>query len=406
MKKIHSVIDDLAEKSSSKIVMLVADGLGGLPMTPDGKTELETASTPNLDKITPHASIGLLDAVKAGITPGSGPGHLGLFGYDPLETNIGRGVLSALGVNFDLHHGDLCARINLCTIDADGKITDRRAGRIATEENERILKKVLDNIVVPDDVELFLLTEKEHRAAMILRGRKFYEDIADTDPQKTGLAPLDPEPKDAEAGKATIELINDLIAQIRKILADEPKANMMLLRGFAEHTQYTTIEERFKLKSLAIAAYPMYRGLAKLIGMDVNWDIKTMEDQMDLLEKEYDNYDFFFVHVKYTDSAGEDGDFDRKVSVIEEIDTKIIPRILKLNPEAFVFTCDHSTPAKMKGHSWHRVPALLYADLCRPDRMNKFDEYTCRCGSLTGRDTKDLIPLALAHAGKMAKYGA
>ncbi|MEW6535198.1 MAG: 2,3-bisphosphoglycerate-independent phosphoglycerate mutase [Candidatus Auribacterota bacterium] len=405
MKEIHSIIDTLSQKSDSKIVMLVADGLGGMPMTPDGKTELETAKMPNLDKIVPASQIGLLDPVQPGITPGSGPGHLGIFGYDPLEANIGRGVLSALGVNFDLKHGDLCARINLCTIDGNGIITDRRAGRIATDQNIRIMKKLNENINVPDGVQLFLETEKEHRAGMVLRGKKFYADIADTDPQKTGLAPLDPAASDPAKGEETVEILKDIIAQAKAILADEPQANMMLLRGFAEYSQYPTMQERFKMKSLALATYPMYRGLAKLIGMDVNWNISTMEEQLDELKKQFNNYDFFFIHIKKTDSYGEDGNFEQKVKVIESIDT-MIPKILELNPDVLILTCDHSTPAKMKAHSWHRIPSLIYSQWCRPDRISTFNEYTCRGGSLTGLATKHLIPIAMAHAGKLAKFGA
>ncbi len=403
--EIEKVIHELVTETDSKIVMLVADGLGGMPLLPDGKTELESANMPNLQKIVPHCSVGLLEPISPGITPGSGPAHLGLFGYDPIQANIGRGVLSALGVNFDLRHGDLCARINFCTIDKSGKITDRRAGRIATDENKRICKKILDNIKLPQGVELFLVTEKEHRVALILRGRKFYEALADTDPQKEGLEPLLVTACDPQAGKETAGILNDIIAQVKNILADEQKANMVLLRGFAEFKKFTTMHDKFKLRCLALATYPMYRGLAKLIGMDVNWQITSAEEQMNELEKQWNNYDFFFIHIKGTDSSGEDGDFQRKVKVIESID-EIIPKILKLKPEVFIFTCDHSTPAKMKGHSWHKIPALILASNCRPDRVDRFDEYTCRKGCLNGLYSKDLMPLALAHSNKLMKFGA
>ena len=339
------IIDELSVKTDSKIIMLVMDGLGGIPLQPDGKTELETAHKPNLNKIAPRSSLGLFDPVAPGVTPGSGPGHLGLFGYDPIESNIGRGVLSALGINFDLEHGDLCMRINFCTVDSDGKVTDRRAGRIPNEECVRLCAKLNEKIKMPQGLKLFINPVKEHRASVVLRGKDFYADIEDTDPQATGLLPLEPVAKDTEAGAETIAILQDIIAQAKKILSDEQKANMILLRGFAEFRQFPSIEERFKLKSLALAAYPMYRGLAKLIGMDVNWDVKTLDDQLDELEKQYDNYDFFFIHIKYTDSSGEDGDFARKVKVIEETD-KAIPRILKLNPDVFIVSCDHSTPGK------------------------------------------------------------
>lgn len=403
--EIEKVIHELVMQTSSKIVMLVADGLGGLPLLPDGKTELESANMPNLSKIIAHCSVGLLEPISPGITPGSGPAHLGLFGYDPIQANIGRGVLSALGVNFNLRHGDLCARVNFCTIDKTGKISDRRAGRISTDENKRICAKILANIKLPHGIELYLVTEKEHRVALILRGMKFYEFLSDTDPQKEGLEPLPVTACDPSAGKTTVDLLNNIADQVKQILADEPKANMILLRGFAEFQKYTTMADKFKLKCLALATYPMYRGLAKLIGMDVNWDIASAKEQMDELEKQWNNYDFFFIHIKGTDSSGEDGDFQRKVKVIESID-EMIPSILKLKPDVFMFTCDHSTPAKMKGHSWHKIPALLYASNCRPDRISKFDEYSCAKGSLNGLYSKDLMPLALAHAGKLMKFGA
>ncbi len=398
------VYHDLAIKTDSKIVMLVMDGLGGIPLQPDGKTELETAKTPNINKIAPHSTLGLLEAVAPGITPGSGPGHLGLFGYDPIESNIGRGVLSALGINFPLKHGDLCARVNFCTIDKDGKVTDRRAGRIPTEENQRIAKKILGQIKVPAGIEFFFETEKDHRAGLILRGKTFYDNICDTDPQRTGLEPLEPVADDPK-GAETAAILKDIVSQIKTILADEEKANMVLLRGFAEYKSFPSIEDKFKMKSLALATYPMYRGLASLIGMDVNWDISTKEEQLDELQKNWDKYDFFFIHIKYTDSAGEDGDFQRKVQVIEQTDS-MIPQILNLKPDAFVITCDHSTPAKMKAHSWHRIPALLYSHLCRPDRLERFDEAHCLKGGLNGYESKYLLPIAMAHAMKLNKFGA
>jgi len=403
--EVKTIIDDLAVKSDSKIVMLVADGLGGLPLSLDGKTELETAKTPNMDKIAPTSSMGLMEAVYPGVTPGSGPGHLGLFGYDPIACNMGRGVLAALGINFDLKDGDLCARINFCTVDSEGKITDRRAGRIGTDINERLCEKLRTGLKAPNGVDLFVETVKEHRAAIILRGKKFYADIADTDPQVLGVLPLDPEPIDKKTGEDTIEIIKNIIEQAKQILSDEDKANMILLRGFAEYTKYPTMEDRFKLRSLALASYPMYRGLAKLIGMDVNWEISTMEEQITELKNQYDNYDFFFVHFKYTDSSGEDGDFDRKVKMVEKVDS-FIPQILELNPEVFVLTCDHSTPAKMSAHSWHRIPTMIHSKLCRPDKIEVFDEISCLRGSLNGYNSKDIMPLALAHAMKLKKFGA
>lgn len=398
------LLESLIIENNTKIILLVIDGLGGLPLEAFGKTELETAKTPNLDKLARYSSLGLLDPVAPGITPGSGPAHLALFGYDPVKSNIGRGVLSALGIDFDLNRGDLCARANFATIDNNGLVTDRRAGRISTETNNQLCKLLTEKIDVPQENKLFIKTVKEHRAVLILRGEGLADNIADTDPQKTGLKPLIPQPTAPKAQKSAL-IFTDILRQTQNILKDQPKANMMLLRGFANYHPYPTMKERFKLKSLAIAGYPMYRGLAKLVGMDVTPPTKDLEESIKVLKKNLTNYDFFYIHVKKTDSYGEDGNFKDKVKEIEYVD-KLIPKILHLKPDVFVVTSDHSTPAKLSAHSWHPNPLLLHSQYCRQDGLENFSESSCAHGSLGLQPSVNLMPLMLANALKLNKYGA
>lgn len=373
-------------------------------MEDGGKTELEMARTPNLDALARQAVCGLLDPIGYGITPGSGPAHFSLFGYDPVRTNVGRGLLSAAGVDFPITERDLFMRVNFATIDGAGRIIDRRAGRIDTEENRRICAKLKSRIQLPAGIEAFFETEKEHRGLFVLRGDNLYEEIAETDPQKTGELPHPPAALIPEAGP-TADLLQSLMDQCKTILADEKKANMVLFRGYSRLHRFPSMAERFGLNALAIASYPMYRGIARLLGMTVAPLTATIEEEIQSLEKYYRDYDFFFIHVKPTDSRGEDGDFAAKVKVIEEVDT-FIPRITALNPDVLVVTGDHSTPAALAGHSWHPVPALLSAKTCRPDSVAHFGERDCIGGGLGRMPMVYLMGLALAHARRLEKFGA
>ena len=398
---------DLAKKltihNDSKVVLMILDGVGGIPGGPEGKTELETASTPNLDALARDGICGLHQPIAAGITPGSGPAHISVFGYDPIQHQVGRGVLAALGLNFDLRKGDVAARGNFCTIDADGLITDRRAGRIPTERNEELCE-ILRAVKVPG-VEIFIDTVKEHRLLVVFRGEGLNAAIEDTDPQVTGKKPLEPTATDPKAEK-TAGLVKQFLEQAKAVLKNEAPANMLTLRGFASQPTWPTIGEVWGVKAGAIAAYPMYRGVAKLVGMDVLETGSELEDEFDTLEERWADYDFFFFHVKPTDSAGEDGNFEKKVSIIERVDRQI-PRLMALKPGALIVTGDHSTPSVMKAHSWHPVPALIWSNLCRPDNVQAFGERACVSGALGPRmDGWDLIPLAMANAGRLEKFGA
>ncbi len=399
---IHDLTRELQIANDSKIVMLVADGLGGLPMTPNGKTELETAATPNLDALAKISVQGASIPVLPGISPGSGPGHLGLFGYDPLRYVIGRGALEATGIGFELRPGDVAARGNFCTLSANGTISDRRAGRISSEESAPLAVR-LRQVRIPG-IELFVEPVKEHRFVVVFRGSGLAGQIKDTDPQQTGVPPLAPKATDAASEKAA-GVATEFIQQAQQLLATETKANGLTLRGFSVRPNLPTYQEVYGLRAAAIAVYPMYKGLARLVGMQIVGKASTLSEQIDVLSEQWKNYDFFFMHFKYTDSTGEDGNFAAKVQRIEELDAAL-PRIQALQPTVLIVTGDHSTPSYLKSHSWHPVPTLLASNCCRPDGLQRFHEGMCIRGGLGQFEAKYLMSLALANAGRLGKYGA
>ena len=397
------LMQELSIKNNTKIVLLVLDGVGGAPMEPGGPTELEAARTPNLDALAARSSCGMSVAVAPGITPGSGPGHLSLFGYDPLQYEIGRGVLEALGIGFDLQPADVAARGNFCTVDANGLITDRRAGRIPTEEGATRVE-LLRSIQLPG-VQTFVEPVKEYRFVLVLRGEGLAGDIHDTDPQQTGVAPL-PAVAHSQPAEQTAELANRWITEAAHILADHPPANMLTLRGFAVDPNLPKFPDIHKLRSAAVAVYPMYKGVSRLVGMEVlPVDGDAPADEFETVRQNWEKYDYFFVHIKKTDSAGEDGDFEGKVHVIETVD-EALPDLLDLEPDALVVTGDHSTPALLKSHSWHALPIMLSARTGRRDLVTEFGETACLGGSLGHIRHVDIMPLALAHASRLAKFGA
>jgi 2,3-bisphosphoglycerate-independent phosphoglycerate mutase len=396
-------LQGLVVPAQTKIAMIIMDGLGGLPLEPGGKTELETARTPNLDLLAVQSALGLTVPVGPGITPGSGPGHLGIFGYDPIQCEIGRGVLEALGVDFDLGPNDVAARGNFCSVDAAAVLTDRRAGRVPTDVS-RELARLLRTIRM-DGVEFFVETVKEHRFAFVMRGSGLGDALTETDPHKTGVPPLPVCALRPDSEKAA-HLANQFIEQARELLAGKHPANMILLRGFAKFPTMPTYQDLFGLRAAAIAVNGMYRGVARLVGMTVlHVDGATLADQFTTLEKYWNDFDFFYLHVKQTDTAGEDGDFAGKVRVIEEVDA-LLPRLLALKPDVVVVSGDHSSPAVLKSHSWHPVPTLLYGKHVRADGIAEFGERACARGSLGVLLAKDVMPIALANAQRVAKFGA
>ena len=396
---------ELSVKTDTKIVLLVLDGLGGLPMDPSGRTELEAAETPNLDALASRSDLGLSRPVAAGVSPGSGPGHLGLFGYDPLRFQVGRGVLSALGVGFELGESDLAARVNFATKGEDGKISDRRAGRIPSEKGEELVDLLNENLNLEGVDEVFVMHEKEYRAVAVFRGEGLSDALADSDPQRTGLEPLRVETTDgSEEARKSARIANSFVEQANEILSDQHPANTVLVRGFGMHPALPSFDQTYDLNAAAIASYPMYKGLARLAGMQLLEEGEGIVGEFETLKANWEDHDFFFIHIKPTDAAGEDGDFDRKASVIEEVDAQI-PGLLDLGPDALAITGDHATPAKLKSHSWHGVPLLLNSPYTLPT-ADSFGERTCAGGSLGVFPAEEIMGFLMGHALKLNRFGA
>jgi 2,3-bisphosphoglycerate-independent phosphoglycerate mutase len=395
-------IHKICWKSPSKIVLLVMDGLGGLPHPETGKTELESARKPNLNRIARESICGLIDPVSPGITPGSAPGHLAIFGYNPVQYLIGRGVLEALGIDLELKPDDIAARGNFCTVDDRGIITHRRAGRISTDRST-VLCRLLNDITI-EGVEISVLPVKEHRFVLILRGTGLSAELGDSDPQQIGQVPREVEALSPQARKAA-GIANEFVLQAGSLLRGKTPANMVLLRGFSRRPHIPSISEIYKLKPAAIATYPMYRGLARLVGMKILPGGENIADQLNSLHRHYAKYDFFFIHFKNTDARGEDGDFQGKVQAIELLD-RALPGLLSSDPDVLIVTGDHSTPAALAMHSWHPVPFMLKSKWCRPDDVTEFSERACLAGGMGRFPATEIMPLAMANALKLAKFGA
>lgn len=396
------IFEQLKQSSDRKIVLLVMDGLGGLPLSRDGRTELETAKTPNLDALAADSETGTILPIDFGITPGSAPGHFSLFGYNPTDYEIGRGVIAAMGIAFPMKPGDVAARMNFATKDDEGKITDRRAGRIPTDKNAELCKK-LEGIQI-EDVSIQVKPVKDHRACVVFRGPDLGDKVNDTDPQSTGVAPLPAEAESPDSQK-TARVANAFVKEVNERLSGLTPANTLLLRGFASLPTIPAMSERYGLDPVCIAVYPDYKGVARLLDMKVVEDLHDLDEQMDALRKNWDSHDFFFVHHKYTDSTGEDGNFDAKVEQVEKVDG-FIPKILDLKPDVLIVTGDHSTPSKMAAHSYHPVPFLLRAEDQRPDWVTEFGERSCGRGMYPNIPGIKLMNLAMASADRLKKFGA
>ncbi len=400
------ILKDLLKPNDTKILLVVLDGLGGLPHpNHDMRSELEVANKPNLDKLAKRSVTGMTIPVEYGITPGSGPAHLALFGYDPLKHIIGRGVLEALGIGFHMGPNDVAARGNFATM-RDGVVVDRRAGRIPTQESSKIVQKLAERIKKIEDVEIILRPGKEHRFVVIFRGPGLDDKVSDTDPEKTGVPPLEARPtEDSEGARKLSRIVNEFVRQAMEIIKDEPRANAILLRGFAKVPDIEPFPEKYQLKSVAIAAYPMYKGLTRLVGMDTPDVGETFEDEVEALKELWDKYDFFYLHFKDTDKAGEDGDFMKKVDRIEYFD-KFVPTLLSLKPDVLVITGDHSTPSLIGGHSWHPNPTILHSIYGGADDTKFFTERACSRGYLGIFYAKHLMKLILANSLRLNKFGA
>ena len=397
----ENTVSELSISTDSKIVLLVLDGLGGLPI--DGKTELEAAHTPNLDQLAAKGVCGLTDPVFMGITPGSGPAHLSLFGYNPLKYLLGRGILEALGVGADVGKDDLVARGNFATL-RENLIVDRRAGRIPTSENVKLCQRLNNELKPIDETQIELYPGKEHRFVVKFSRPGLSASLTDADPQKENKPRIYTQPLSSPA-KETAKIVNTFLDETTKLLQSSNKANTILLRGFSKYPSLPTMDKLYKLKPAAIANYPMYKGLAKLVGMEILNADPEPKDLFDTLDKHYSQHDFFYVHFKKTDAAGEDGNFEAKKDSIEEID-RYIPRLLALKPEVLVVTSDHSTPSLLRSHSWHPNPFLLCAQTAQQDKVRTFNERECAQGYLGRFQAIFSMPLMLAHAEKLKKFGA
>lgn len=398
----------LLVKTNAKLALIVLDGLGDLATGgPDSSTPLEAAHTPNLDALTKNAAQGRMIPVAPGITPGSGPGHLGLFGYDPLEFEVGRGVIEALGLGLTLKPGDVCARANFCTLNAKGLVTDRRAGRIATEICEELCDVLSKKIKKIGDTEVIIKAGKEHRFVVIFRGKGLEGPLTDSDPNREGLPIASVKPTNAKSAKQkkAAKLVADFYKAALPLLAKQKPANGFLMRGIAHQPAIPTFEQRYGLRAAAIAVYPMYKGLAQLVGMTKIEGPQTIAEQFERYVAEYDNYDYFFIHYKYTDKAGEDGNFEAKRKAIEDFDAAL-PILLRKQPDVLAITGDHSTPVSMKGHSWHPQPVLLTSDCSGSDKLERFTETGANMGSLGVFEAKYLMRLMQANGRMFDKFGA
>lgn len=404
----HQLLGRLARPAAGKIVLFVVDGLGDIRTAGQPRTALEAADLPNLDALARRSALGRLVPVAVGVTPGSGPGHLALFGYDPTaaEVQIGRGVLEALGVGIEVRPGDIAARGNFATADRDGNLTDRRAGRIATAEAERLVEKLRGALAEHRDerLQVELVAGEGHRFVLLLRGAGLSAEIADTDPQELGVPPLAPVAR-APAAEETVRRLTEIIARMEEVLAGEPRANRVLLRGFSRLPHLPQLPDLYQLRCGAFAGYPLYRGVAAACGMEVIECGKAAAEVIAAAGERWDDFDFFFLHVKRADQAGEDGDLAAKVAALEEVDAAL-PALLDRGPAVLAVTGDHSTPAPLKSHSWHPVPVLLHSDRCFADGSRAFTEATAAAGHLGTLRSMDLLGLLLANAGRLAKFGA
>jgi 2,3-bisphosphoglycerate-independent phosphoglycerate mutase len=405
---LDALYSELTLKTNAKLALIVMDGLGDLATKEqDYLTPLEAASTPNLDNLTKDAAQGRMTPVAPGITPGSGPGHLALFGYDPLQFQVGRGVIEALGLGLELKAGDVAARANFCTLDAKGIVTDRRAGRIETEICEELCGLLSRKIRKIGDAEVIIKAGKGHRFVVLFRGKGLEGPLTDADPHHEGapiptVGPVDP--KSAKAKKAA-KLVAEFYKAALPLLARKKPANGFLMRGIAHQPAIPTVEDRYGLRAACIAVYPMYKGLAQLVGMRKLEGAQTIAEQFERYLAEYDNYNYFFIHYKYPDMHGEDGNFDAKRKAIEEFDAAL-PILLQKRPDVLAITGDHSTPCAVKGHSWHPQPVLLTSAYSGSDKLDRFTETGANLGSLGVFEAKYLMRLMQANAKMFDKFGA
>jgi 2,3-bisphosphoglycerate-independent phosphoglycerate mutase len=405
---LDTLYSELTLKPTGKLALVVLDGLGDVATREQGYlTPLEAASTPNLDALAKDSAQGRMIPVAPGITPGSGPGHLGLFGYDPLEFEVGRGVIEALGLGLELKAGDVAARANFCSLDPKGIVTDRRAGRIDTKVCEELCALLSQKVKKLGETQVIIKAGKGHRFVVVFRGKGLEGPLTDADPHREGLPIPTATPANAKSAKAkkAAKLVTDFYKAALPVIAQKKPANGFLMRGIAHQPEIPLFKDRYGLRPACIAVYPMYKGLAQLVGMTKLEGPQTIAEQFERYLAEYDNYDYFFIHFKYTDMYGEDGNFAAKKKAIEEFDAAL-PILLRKKPEVLAITGDHSTPCLIKGHSWHPQPVVLHSAVSGSDKLDRLTETGANQGSLGLFPAKDLIRLMQANAKMFDKFGA
>ena len=404
-----------------KVVLVIIDGLGDRPISElKDQTPLEAANTPNLDYFATNGITGIMNAIDVGIRPGSDTSHLAIFGYDPETHYTGRGIFEAAGIGMELKKGDIALRGNFATVTEDLIIVDRRAGRI---ENVSKLADALNGMKI-DGVRFFVKAGVMHRAGVVLRGSNLSHMVSDNDPHEVGVKVKQVKALDnTEEAKFTASVINKFLEEAHKILKEHEvnkkrrkerllEANYILLRGASKLTHFEPFEKKYKLKACCIAGAGLYKGIAKVLGMDVlqvkgatgtaNTDINA---KFIAAKKALAKYDFVFVHIKYADNYAEDGNVFGKLKFIEKIDDALI-HLIGIKDTLIVITADHSTPCKLKAHSGDPVPIVMFGEGVRTDKVKEFNERSCMQGGLGRIKGKDLMNEILNLIGKAKLYGA
>ncbi len=392
-----------AQNDGGSIVLLVMDGVGDIP-DDRGRTPLEAARTPNLDRIARKASLGRTIPIAPGVTAGSVAGHLALLGYDPMAVKIGRGPIDALGVGVDLQPGDVVMRGNFATV-KDGIVIDRRAGRLPGDTAAELCFALNAKLRFKfEGIETQIAQTAEHRFVLHLRGNNLSPQITDTDPGQNGL-PAKPCRANAPQAARTAEIVN-IVAKAAADFLMINRANAILLRGAGARPHLASFNDHYGLNAMAVATYPTYRGIAAACGMElypmmpsdahdaINFAVSALQGP--------NKHQFIFIHYKNTDTAGEDGNFDAKVAAIEHLDAALKP-LVDQPPDVLVVAGDHPTPVAMRGHSWHPVPLMIASKWTPGGKNQRYTERQCADGELGTIKATDVMALAMGHAKRLRK---
>ena len=404
-----------------KTFFVICDGLGDRPIPKLGrKTPLEYAKTPNLDAIARRGIIGAMNTIDIGVRPGSDTAHMAIFGYDPHVYYTGRGPFETAGLRMEHKDGDICFRVNMGTVDDTLHIIDRRAGRIG---DTSAFARELNGMKI-DGVEFFVKAGTGYRMGMIMRGKKLSTHITDIDPGHVGKGVRMCEATDdTSEAKRTAKILNTFVSRAHKLLKRMPvnidrqknglpQANYLLVRGAGVYPKLPRFFDKYGLRAACFAGAGLYKGIARLIGMDVvhvpgatGKPDSNIRAKVETAIKHRKDYDFFFIHFKGADSCGEDGDVEGKIAYIEKIDDAVAP-LLKLKNSLVVITADHSTPCTIKSHSADDVPIVIMGDEVRDDDVHEFSERTCAKGRMGHIKGMHVMPIILDLMGIAEKFGA